>query len=354
MTDLENQISSEYIGAENLLHNRNIVQVFVEDEEDVPFWKAIFSLFDVKTTVNPASTTSQKRGKEILLRHAYDNQLGKNMVIAVDSDYDYLLGNTLPKSRLINESPYIFQTYVYSIENFKSLSEIQHQVICEATLVDNYIFDYEKYVEAYSELIYELFLYSFFYHRENLQNAEAHKIAYETKKSQLLEEELQQWQSDNKLTATFSIKDFCKNIHLNGFKISNWEQSFEKIKQKIDKKLEELPNIEEQNLEELKQELKDKRVNSKNVYLFSKGHKIYDNFVGLCIKDVYRITKNNAERRIKVNSRTNQEKGEQVRKYKNQTRDLDTVRQTHKGYHTHFFIEEIKKDIQKFLALKNY
>jgi len=32
---------------------------------------------------------------------------------------------------------------------------------------------------------------------------------------------------------------------------------------------------------------------------------------------------------------------------------LKTVRQTHKGYHNHFFIAEIKKDIQNFLNLKN-
>lgn len=352
MTDLEKQISSEYIKAENLLHKRNVLQVFVEDEEDIPFWKAIFSLCNVKTTVNPASITSQKRGKEILLRYADNNQLGKSLIIAVDSDYDYLLGDTFEKTKLINNSPFIFQTYVYSIENFKSLAEIQHQIIVETTLVDNDIFDYSNYLQTYSELIYELFLYSFFCHRENLKNAENHKSAYEEQEKQLSVEELKKWQTENKVTAIFTVEEFCKIIELNKFEFANWEKNFDKIKARIDKKLESLQNMEEQELRKIKQDLEAKKVTPKTVYLFAKGHKIYDNVVGLCIKEIHKITKSKKLKEITENSKNNTEKTNQIQKYLKQNRDLETVRQTHKGYHTHFFVEEIKKDIQRFLSLK--
>lgn len=351
MTDLEKQISSAYFEAENSLNKRKgeRLQVFVEDEEDVPFWKDIFLLCNVQTRVYPASKTSLKRGKEIVLRLA--PQVGKNMVLAVDSDYDYLLGNTFTKSELINTNPYIFQTYVYSIENFKSLAEIQHQIVVESALVDSDEFDYEKYVKTYSELIYELFLYSFFYHRENLQNAEAHKLAYEKNEKILSTAELKQWQTKNKVTPTFTIEEFCKEVELNKFEISKWEEHFEKISKKIDKKLKALPIIEEKKLEKLKQELEAKGVKSTNVYLFAKGHKIYDNIMGLCIKEVHKVVKQEEIQKIKTKAKTPKEGADQMNKYKNQTRDLDTIRQTHKGYHTHFFIEKIKKDIQIFLSL---
>lgn len=356
MTKLRKKINSEYFDAKNALNKRKgeSLRIFVEDEEDVPFWKDIFSLCNVKTVVNPASITSQKRGKEILLRYAHNNQLGKNLVIAVDSDYDYLLGDFFEKSKLINESPFIFQTYVYSIENFKSLAEIQHQIIIEATLFDNDIFDYTEYIEFYSENIYELFVYSLFYHKENLKNAEKHKKEYQEKEKKLSVEELKKWQTENKVTAIFAIEEFCKIIELNKFEIGKWKASFEKIKLKIDKKLEQLPKIEEQELEKLKQTLKDKNVTSKTTYLFAKGHKIYDNVVGLCVKEIHKTTKKEKFKEIKDKAKTKVEENNQRQKYSNQTekRDLETVRQTHKGYHTHFFIAEIKKDIQQFLILK--
>jgi len=353
MTDLENQISSDYFDAENSLHEitDGRIQVFVEDEEDVPFWKAIFSLCNVKTTVNPASITSQKRGKEIVLRLA--NQVGKNMVLAVDSDYDYLLGDSFEKSKLINNSPFIFQTYVYSIENFKSLAEIQYQIILEATLLDNDFFDYKEYLEVYSEIIYELFLYSFLYHKENLKNAENHKKSYQEKENQLSKEELEKWQIENKVISLFTVEQFCKIIELNKFEIGKWKQNFDKIKLQIDKEVEKLPKIEEQELEKLKQNLKAKNVAPETTYLFTKGHKIYDNVVGLCVKEIHRITKSEKLTEIKDNSKDKKEETNQRLKYIKQTRDLDTVRQTHKGYQNHFFIAEIKKDIQFFLNLKN-
>lgn len=353
MTKLRKKINSDYFEAKNSLNKRKgeSLRVFVEDEEDVPFWYAIFSLCNVKTTVNPASITSQKRGKEILLRYAHNNQLGKNLVIAVDSDYDYLLGDSLKKSKLINENPYIFQTYVYSIENFKSLAEIQHQIILESTLVDNEFFDYSNYVETYSELIYELFLYSFFYHRENLRSAENHKTAYEEQEKQLSAEELKKWQTENKVTAIFTVEEFCKIIELNKFEFANWEKNFEKIKAQIDKKLESLQNIEEQELKKIKQDLEAKKVTPKTIYLFAKGHKIYDNVIGLCVKEIHKITKSRKLTEIKDKSKDKKEEVNQRQKYLKQNRDLETVRQTHKGYHTHFFVEEIKKDIQRFLSL---
>jgi len=158
---------STYFEGENLLNEPDeaIVRVFVENEDDIPFWKDIFDKFNLRTKIHPASEISLARGKKEVLKQK--NRVGKFLILCVDSDYDYLLQGHTDNSKTINESPYIFQTYTYSIENYKCYAESLHRVMVRATLQDKQeLFDYVRFLKEYSVIIYDLFIYSLHYTKE--------------------------------------------------------------------------------------------------------------------------------------------------------------------------------------------
>ncbi len=133
--NLLEQTNSEYIQSNNILHKKEVILVYVENEDDVPFWKHIFNKFKLKTLITPSThETDLTRGKENVLSFA--DRAGKFLLLCVDSDYDYLLQDTTKQSRQINQNPYIFQTYTYATENYKCWAESLAQLITEATLQD--------------------------------------------------------------------------------------------------------------------------------------------------------------------------------------------------------------------------
>ncbi|TGO02534.1 hypothetical protein PN36_23425 [Candidatus Thiomargarita nelsonii] len=79
------------------------------------------------------------RGKEEVLKI----QAGEYLLLCVDSDYDYLLQDATEVSKRINQEPYIFQTYAYSIENYKCYAESLRGV-CVSVIYDNVVLMFLK------------------------------------------------------------------------------------------------------------------------------------------------------------------------------------------------------------------
>jgi hypothetical protein len=182
----------------NLLHHRNTITIYVENEDDIPFWKHIFMPFPLKTsitaTTNELDEQGLKRGKENVLRFA--TQANTVFLLCVDSDYDYLMNGKTEKSRLINENPFIFQTYTYAIENYKCYAESLHSVLLEATHNDKEELDYQDFMQKYSETIYELFLYSVYYECQAKLASEIYQKEYQIKKQELSSTALEIWQNN--------------------------------------------------------------------------------------------------------------------------------------------------------------
>lgn len=169
------QIDSELIDNQNALDSKygEIISVVVENEDDIPFWKYVFNSFNIKTEISPNSRTLE-RGKKAVLKQA--NQAGKYLLLCVDSDYDYIFNGSTTDSKTTLENPYIFQTYTYSIENYFCYSTALNQIMIEASLNDNEVFDYVAFFEAYSNLIYELFCYSIHYRTQYLIENEQFEV----------------------------------------------------------------------------------------------------------------------------------------------------------------------------------
>ena len=119
--------------------------VYVEDDEDKPFWRALFQcvkdryssievhkLQDIsanaKAELNAHGRLLTATGKDALMQV---KNLGKNKVIAVDRDWDGCVEGSKYGERMQND-PYVITTTYYSIEN--------HLLTDEA--INNYFFRY--------------------------------------------------------------------------------------------------------------------------------------------------------------------------------------------------------------------
>ena len=166
-----------YIEQYTLFEDYELV-AFLENEEDQRFWGFVFdkSIPNKKVAFDSYSKEG-KQGKKAVLKYktAILNQNAK-AIICIDSDFDYLTNNTD-----INENPFIFQTYTYSVENYaccaKSLDSL-----CKTLLIDKSNFNFEIFLKNYSNIIEELLILDIVLKEEStdINNFYKHDINIET------------------------------------------------------------------------------------------------------------------------------------------------------------------------------
>jgi hypothetical protein len=148
---------------DSLLFINKDVAIRIESEEDTNFWDFTFqtAIPELRVEFFPESKTRKpgSRGKSqiLLLKEFADREL----VLCIDSDYDYLLENESIKKT------YIFQTYVYSIENYWSYAEGLQIAIENSTDTQNNNFRFVDYMKIYSNVIYDWLIYSIYSKKMN-------------------------------------------------------------------------------------------------------------------------------------------------------------------------------------------
>ncbi len=139
-------VAKDLTGTLSLL--KKDVAVRVEDKEDIEFWQKMISYArpGVKIKFYPYSSTGKNNhatGKKACLKYIKD--LNSRYLIAVDSDFDYLLDNTN-----ININRYVLQTYTYSWENhhcqIDGLEQEWHQW--------NNCFSFAVFLQSLSHILY--------------------------------------------------------------------------------------------------------------------------------------------------------------------------------------------------------
>ena len=139
-------VAKDLTGTLSLL--KKDVAVRVEDKEDIEFWQKMISYArpGVKIKFYPYSSTGKNNhatGKKACLKYIKD--LNSRYLIAVDSDFDYLLDNTN-----ININKYVLQTYTYSWENhhcqIDGLEQEWHQW--------NNCFSFAVFLQSLSHILY--------------------------------------------------------------------------------------------------------------------------------------------------------------------------------------------------------
>jgi len=322
--------SKDYIQSENKLYDyaKKKIIAYVENEDDVPFWWDIFDRYapNFRFSINPSTRVkSLERGKESVLK--LKDQVGDSLILCIDSDYDYLLQGATATSKLINDSPYIFQTYTYSIENYNCYAESLKGICVKATCNDDELFDFISFFRRYSETVYELFLYSYYFQKVGDQNS-------------------------------FTLSEFCNVIKILG-KVGIDEQGSPAIKALIEAVVDKITHLKslhpDIDTEVISDELKELGVEKDNVYLFIKGKVIFYNVTLIVLNPVIKHLETKKFQGFKDASVS--ERKDQVQKineYKKLRRDYETLLATNTDYHSCFLMRKIQTDVEKFKErLKN-
>ena len=139
---------------------KRLVRVFVEGYEDVAFWRGIFDNFanpHLRFEISVPTRKDLPKGKKVLLSMA--DRASEELLLCMDSDFDYLFDDENEESKMITSSPYLFHTYTYATENYLCYAPSLHNVCVKAVKNDAHIFDFERFMADYSRTIYPLFLW---------------------------------------------------------------------------------------------------------------------------------------------------------------------------------------------------
>jgi hypothetical protein len=141
--------------------DRHLVHVYVEGYEDVAFWRGIFDHFRnpyLRFEISVPNRDDLPKGKKVLMS-MLDRTEKESVLLCVDSDFDYLFAGETEQSAKILNADNMFHTYTYATENYLCYAPSLRNVCVKATKNDTRIFDFVRFMEAYSNIIYPLFLW---------------------------------------------------------------------------------------------------------------------------------------------------------------------------------------------------
>lgn len=326
-TSLLDNLNSDFLAALTALLPKGSAQrvlVYVESHDDISFWRGILSPFErkgINFDIQLPSQNTLRKGKTAVLEFA--DRVGRNLILCVDSDYDYLLQGNSDISELINKNQYIFQTYAYSIENLKCYSESLHLILSQSSKNDTKIIDLNVSMQLYSSIVYKLFLWS---------------VHFSLKQD----------------TISFTLTEFCDTIKiLDKVQVSDkLASAFKGLNDRVAIKLSELernhPN-DVNEIELLAEKLEQLGVLPTNTYLFIQGHTIKDNVVLMFLDPIFRHLKAEKENEIKANAKHNEELVNQLNLYRNQIVPIDLSIENNTEFKNCHLYLKIESDISKYV-----
>ena len=168
---LQEHLNSNYFELASKLRPKNAarkVVAYVESYDDVFFWRSVLQDFEtdrIKFEVMLPSRYSLCKGKKAALMNKLGPSLGDFMIACVDADYDYIMQGATEISRTLLSSPFIIHTYAYAIENYQCYAPALHTACVMSTLNDRDIISLEAFMEEYSKIIWPLFVWSIWAHK---------------------------------------------------------------------------------------------------------------------------------------------------------------------------------------------
>ncbi len=329
---LKDNINSKYVEAANALRGKNArrrIVAYVESYDDIYFWRTVLSRFEDGKRyfeVMLPSKLNLTRGKKSVLMNflteeGQDDKVGHDMIACVDADYDYLLQGATAQSKKVLDSPYVFHTYVYAIENFQCYAPSLHEVCVAVTLNDHRIFDFPTYFQLFSEAIFPLFVWNIMLYR-------------------------------NGNYPRFSISDFNRITDPGGFNVQNPEPSIVNLKRKVGVKIRELqrqfPNAKEEYLK-LKDEIRKLGVTPQTTYLFIQGHHLFDTVVAPIMAKVCNLLRQERQNEIYHAQAHRTQKRNEMSCYENSRQDIKTMLKKNTGYQQSPLFLRVQDDIGRYL-----
>ena len=325
---LRDNINSRYFEAANALTSkkaRRRIVAYVESYDDIYFWRTVLTEFEDDKrffeVMLPSKVNLTRGKKSVLMNFLEGAPLGKDMIACVDADYDYLLQGRTAQSRKVLESPYVFHTYVYAIENYQCYAPSLHNVCVSVTLNDHRIFDFRTYFQAFSEAVFPLFVWSIMLYRNGNYNK-------------------------------FSISDFNRIADPGGFNVKSPESSIANVKRKVNTKINELqrlfPDAKEEYLA-TKEDIKSLGVTAQTTYLYIQGHHLFDTIVSPIMSKVCNLLRQERQNEIYYAMAHKTQKRNEMTCYENSLQDIKVMLKKNNGYMTSEPFRRLQEDVRMYL-----
>ncbi len=328
MAKLTETFSSKYFDAANVLKGAKyeLVRVFVEGYNDISFWRGVLDPYEnekLRFEISVPVREDLAKGKKVVM--SFLPQAGKNLILCVDSDFDYLFGDHNEQSRAVNREPYLFQTYAYATENFTCYPPSLHGLCVKATKNDRIIFDFEAFMAGYSKAIYPLFVWYVLSARKSSQK-------------------------------TFTLKDFQNTVRINYLDVrENGRYTLEWLERQVEKRVkmleQRLKNGEwTQEMEDLRRQVKKRGVTEENIFYFMQGHTLKDFVVLPVLQTVCDKLRELTNRMIADSTREGVSLRNELSNYNNSLRKIDEILDDNENYKKCFLYEYLAHDIYDYVC----
>ena len=325
---LTDNINSQYFEAINKMtpkKARRRIVVYVESYDDGFFWRSVLGRYeDDKLTFDimlPSRNLHLDRGKKAAISNMLKG-VGRDMIACVDADYDYILQGATEMSRQMLENPYIFHTYAYAIENFQCYAKGLHETCVMVTLNDHRIFNFERFLQSYSQTIWPLFVW----HVVFLQR--------------------------RKMTMHFDMCEFNKVVVLPSVRIQNPKWAIEYLSKKVRAKMFQLerrfPKLKDA-LPETERMLRDLGINDNNTYLYIQGHHLFDLVVSPVVQTVCDILRNEQENDIRDRAVHSEQARTEIACYENSLGKVKMMMKKNTYYQFSPEFQKILADVERYL-----
>lgn len=325
---LTDNINSQYFEAINKMtpkKARRRIVVYVESYDDVFFWRSVLGRYeDDKLAFDimlPSRNLHLDRGKKAAISNMLKG-VGRDMIACVDADYDYILQGATEMSRQMLENPYIFHTYAYAIENFQCYAKGLHETCVMVTLNDHRIFNFERFLQSYSQTIWPLFVW----HVVFLQR--------------------------RKMTMHFDMCEFNKVVVLPSVRIQNPKWAIEYLSKKVRAKMFQLerrfPKLKDA-LPETERMLRDLGINDYNTYLYIQGHHLFDLVVSPVVQTVCDILRNEQENDIRDRAVHSEQARTEIACYENSLGKVKMMMKKNTYYKFSPEFQKILADVERYL-----
>ena len=304
--------------------DRHLVHVYVEGYEDVAFWRGIFDHFRnpyLRFEISVPNRDDLPKGKKVLMS-MIDKVDYEDVILCVDSDFDYLFDGATEQSREMLRADNMFHTYVYATENFLCYAPSLRNVCVKATKNDTRIFDFERFFAAYSTTIYPLFLW----------------YAYS---AQLSHE------------SVFTLAEFKAAVRLGYVDIrQNGESTLAWLERNVERRNAALESENPHMVEEVKafaEKLQKLGVERDNCYMFMHGHTLMDNVVLVVLSAVCEKLRQLSIAKINESKVEGVALKNELNNYTNTLRSIRDVLLDNENYTSSPLYKRLRDDIQAYL-----
>lgn len=325
---LQDNLTSSYLDAANRLnsrHERKKITAYVESYDDVFFWRSILSQFETDKyyfeVMLPSRQSVLERGKKAALMSAMHGKTGQWLIACVDADYDYLIQGATETSQRILNSPYVFHTYAYAIENMQCYAPSLHDVCVAVTLNDRFIFDIRRYLEDLSEAIWPLFVWNIWYYRSPRYGQ-------------------------------FTMTDFLRIIETGVFNMNTADSTIAQVRRKVEQKCKQFrqynPNARQSWLH-VEEDMKRLGATPKTTYMYIQGHHLFDKVVTPMLTRICDKLIRQRQNEITRQSLHGTQRRNELSCYTNSLENVTTMLKKNMGFVMSEPYQRIKADIMAFM-----